>query len=122
VAPVPTTIEAADGNTGVRNVVAGRPYGGSLAVVVRDAGGRPYPGVTVTYAVVPGTGGAGATFTNKLNPGQQDGTYTDVTDPDGVAAPGPLNANQTGGRYEVSATVANFASVATAFTMNNVDG
>src|SRR6185295_6495712 len=110
-------IEPADGNTGVRNVVAGRPYGGSLAVVVRDAGGRPYPGVTVTYAVVPGAGGAGATFANKLNPGQQD-----VTDPDGVAAPGPLNANQTGGRYEVSATVANFASVATAFTMNNVDG
>lgn len=83
----------------------GTPFDNSLIVVVRDAGGNPYPGVEVTFHVPPS--GAAATLFES----------TVVTDADGLAS-ASASANMALGAYAVSATAAGLPSAAT-FDLTN---
>jgi len=84
---------------------------GQLQVRVADASGNPVQGAAVTFTVVPGMTGAGATFL---------GAAQDVlTGSDGVATAPPLMANGVPGAYMVTATTDGVSSIAT-FPLQNL--
>jgi protocatechuate 3,4-dioxygenase beta subunit len=80
-------------------------YAQPLRARVTDANGNPVQGVTVTFGVVPGATGAGASFLG--------GQPTATTDASGVATSPPLLANGTPGRFTATASTDGVASVAT---------
>jgi protocatechuate 3,4-dioxygenase beta subunit len=86
-----------------------------LVVDVLDASGRPIEGTTVTFAVTPADGGAGASFEGG---GQQ---ATAVTGAGGVATSPPLVANKTAGAFSATATSA-LAETPVVFALRNVAG
>lgn len=101
---------AATGTTSEEATVDG-PYPAPLQARVLDANGRPVQGATVTFAVVPGPTGAGASF---LGGGQAAAT----TDANGLATSPPLLANGNPGRFAATASTADLSTVAT-YTLDN---
>ena len=104
-----------------RSAIVGRAFGGGLRVELRDAGGKPARGVSVTFALgaTAGANGAsaaaGATFTGG---GSQ---ATVVTNAAGVATSPRLTANTVAGTFTATATVAGAAQAAT-FSLRNLAG
>lgn len=88
----------------------GTLYAGHLQAKVVDANRNPVQGAAVTFTVVPGATGAGATF---LGPAQV------ATSSDGVATAPPLLANGVAGAFMVTASTDGLSSIAT-FTLENL--
>jgi protocatechuate 3,4-dioxygenase beta subunit len=86
-------------------------YAQPLQVRVTDANGAPVQGATVSFAVVPGATGAGASFLA----GGQAGA---VTNADGVATSPPLLANGVAGKFFATASTTGVSSVAM-FALDN---
>ena len=84
----------------------------ALQGTVKDAGGNPLSGVTVTFTA-PGSG-ASATFSGSAS-------ATAVTNTSGVATAPALTANGQAGSYTVTASVAGVATPAS-FSLTNVAG
>jgi hypothetical protein len=82
-------------------------FAAALGATVKDAGGNPVSGVTVTFTA-PGSGPSG-TF---------GGTASGVTNPIGIATAPAFTANSQAGTYTVAATVAPVATAAN-FSMTN---
>lgn len=81
-------------------------YAEPLQARVTDANGNPVQGAIVSFAVVPGSTGAGASFLT----GAQ---ATATTGSDGLATSPPLVANGSPGRFTAVASTDGIASVAT---------
>jgi protocatechuate 3,4-dioxygenase beta subunit len=105
---VPAGIVAAGGDA--QQATVNGEYAQSLEARVTDAGGAPVQGAAVTFSVVPGLTGAGASFL-----GGQGGA---VTASNGVATSPPLLANGSPGRFTVVASVEGVTAVAT-YTLDN---
>lgn len=85
-------------------------YAQPLQARITDANGNPVQDAAVTFAVVPGATGAGATFLG--------GAAQATTDSDGVATAPPLLANGVPGRFTVVASTDGLPAVAS-FTLDN---
>ena len=85
-------------------------YAQPLQARVLDANGNPVQGATVSFSVVPGATGAGASFLGGGGPV--------TTDSSGVATSPPLLANGAPGRFTATATVDGVSSVAV-YTLDN---
>ncbi len=88
----------------------------ALSATVKDSGGNPVSGATVTFTA-PSTGASG-TFTGGTNNGT---TVTATTGANGVATAALFTANGTAGTYTVNATVTGVSTPA-AFTLTNQAG
>jgi len=86
-------------------------YAQPLQVRITDANGAGVQGATVSFAVVPGATGAGATFLG-------GGPATAVTNADGVATSPPLLANGVPGKFAATASTEGLSSVAM-FALDN---
>jgi protocatechuate 3,4-dioxygenase beta subunit len=86
-------------------------YAQPLQVRITDANGAGVQGATVSFAVVPGVTGAGATFLG-------GGPATAVTNADGVATSPPLLANGVPGKFAATASTDGLSSVAL-FALDN---
>lgn len=84
-------------------------YAQPLQVRVTDANGAAVQGVTVSFAVVPGVTGAGATFLGAGNA---------MTNADGIATSPPLLANGVPGKFAATASTDGLSSVAM-FALDN---
>jgi adhesin/invasin len=84
-------------------------FGQPLQARVVDANGNPVQGATVSFTIVPGSTGAGASF---LGSGQA------TTDSNGLATSPPLQANGKAGRFSAVASTDGVAAVAT-YTLDN---
>ena len=84
-------------------------YTQPLQVRITDANGNPVQGASVSFAVVPGPTGAGASFLGAPNA---------VTNADGVATSPPLLANAVPGRFAATASTDGLAAIAT-FALDN---
>jgi sugar lactone lactonase YvrE len=93
---IPAVIAKSAGDS--QTTALGQAFGVALQVTVTDAGGVPTSGVGVTFSVVPGPAGAGATFAG--TPGMPI-----LTDQNGHATAPVLTANTTGGTFTVAASV-----------------
>jgi protocatechuate 3,4-dioxygenase beta subunit len=105
---VPSAIAASAGSGQAATVNAQYPQ--ALQARVTDANGNPVQGAVVSFAVVPGATGAGATFLG--------GPASAVTDANGVATAPPLLAAGTPGRFTATASANGLASVAV-FSLDN---
>ena len=85
-------------------------FAAPLAAIVKDAGGNPVSGVTVTFTT-PGSGASG-TFAVRGD--------TATTNASGVATSGTFTANGTTGSYTVTASVPG-ASATASFSLTNMD-
>ena len=94
-----------------QSVPTNTAFGAPLVATVRDAGGNPVSGVTVTFAA-PASGASG-TFAGGAN--------TAVTNASGVATSATFTANGTGGSYVVTASAAGVATPAS-FSLSNTGG
>ena len=110
------------GNAANIVVLTGTPQstmiGNSFAaeeVLVTDASGNAVSGASVTFAVVPGSTGAGGTFAGNAT------NATVLTNALGVAVGPALTANTTAGSFTVTASVTGVSSPAT-FTLTNTPG
>ncbi len=86
-------------------------YAQPLQVEVTDANGAPVQGATVSFSVVTGTTGAGASF---LGAGQASA----VTNSDGIATSSPLLANGVPGKFTATASTDGLSAVAL-FSLDN---
>lgn len=89
----------------------GSQYAQPLQARVTDPNGSPVQGAAVTFAIVPGPTGAGATFVTGA-------TATATTDSNGLATSPPLVANASPGRFGAVASTGGIASVA-AYELDN---
>jgi hypothetical protein len=97
-------------------------YGQPLQARVVDAHGDPVQGATVSFSIVPGSTGAGASF---LGGGQATAT----TDSSGLATSPPLQANGSPGRFSAVASTDGVTALAgysldnhaAAYTLSTVD-
>jgi protocatechuate 3,4-dioxygenase beta subunit len=105
---LPTSVTAT-GTTSQEATVNGN-YGQPLQARVTDANGNPVQGANVTFAILPGTTGASATFLG----GEPNAT----TDSNGVGTSLPLVANGVPGRFTATASTAGVATVAV-YTLDN---
>ena len=87
-------------------------FAAPLVATVKDTGGNPVAGVTVTFSA-PSTGASGS-FAGGVN--------TAVTNANGVATSATFTANGTAGSYTVTATVAGVATPAKFVLTNLVTG
>jgi hypothetical protein len=94
-----------------QSATVGAAYATQFQATVKDAGGNPVNGVTVTFAA-PGSGASG-TFAGGVN--------TATTNALGVATAAVFTANTTAGAYIVTASVAGVASPAN-FSLTNLAG
>lgn len=106
---LPATITAAGATS--QDATVGGSYAQPLQARVTDAGGNPVQGATVTFAILPGSTGAGAGFSG--------GAPSATTDSNGLAASPPLVANGVPGRFTATASVAGLSTVATYFLDNH---
>lgn len=97
----PTSMEAA----------VNMQYAQPLQVRVTDANGAPVQGAAVSFAIVPGATGAGASFLG----GGQAGA---MTNSDGIATSPPLLANGSPGKFAATASTDGLAAVAM-FALDN---
>lgn len=95
----------------VVQAATGTLYPGQLQARVVDVNGNPVQGAAVTFTVVPGATGAGATFLGAAQ--------AIVTGSDGVATAPPLLANGVAGAFMVTASTDGISSIAT-FTLENL--
>ena len=86
-------------------------FASALAATVKDSGGNPISGVTVTFTA-PGSGASG-TFAGGAN--------TAVTNSSGVATSSVFTANSIAGAYTVTATAPG-ASAGASFSLTNLAG
>jgi protocatechuate 3,4-dioxygenase beta subunit len=107
-AGVPTSIAATSGSA--QDASVDSSYAQPLQARVTDANGNPVQGAAVSFAIVPGTSGAGATFLG--------GQPTATTDSNGVASSPPLLANAMPGRFTAVASVEGVTAVA-AYSLDN---
>jgi hypothetical protein len=98
--PVAIGSQGGDGQQATVNTAYQQP----LQAGVTDASGAPVQGAAVTFSVVPGTTGAGASFLG--------GQGAAVTGSNGVATSPPLLANGSPGRFTVVASVGGLTAVA----------
>src|SRR5438132_11149728 len=102
VSGLPTTAGAAANITATagtpQSAIVSTAFATALQATVKDAGGNPVSGVTVTFTAP--SSGASATF---------GGPATVVTNASGQATAPALTANGTGGSYTVTASVAGLA-------------
>jgi protocatechuate 3,4-dioxygenase beta subunit len=94
-----------------REAAVNAQYTQPLQVRVTDANGTPVQGASVSFAIVPGATGAGASF---LGGGQA----TAVTNADGTATSPPLLANGSPGKFTATAATDGLSAVAT-FALDN---
>jgi protocatechuate 3,4-dioxygenase beta subunit len=80
-------------------------YAQPLQARVTDANGNPVQGANVTFAILPGTTGASASFAG--------GEPSATTDSNGLATSPPLIANGVPGRFTATASTAGVSTVAT---------
>jgi protocatechuate 3,4-dioxygenase beta subunit len=80
-------------------------YGLPLQARVTDANGNPVQGAAVSFAIVPGVTGAGASFLG--------GQGAATTDSNGIATSPPLLANGSAGRFAATASTDGLSAVAT---------
>jgi hypothetical protein len=106
-APAAITATGGSGQSAQINTAFANP----LVATVKDAGGNPVGGVTVTFTA-PGSGPSGS-FANGAN--------TAVTNASGVATSATFTANGTAGAYTVTASVAGASSPAN-FSLTNTSG
>ena len=90
---------------------ANTQYAQPLQVRVTDANGTPVQGATVSFAVIPGATGAGASFLG-------GGPASAITNSDGVATSPPLLANGVPGRFTATASTDGLSAIAT-FALDN---
>ena len=83
-------------------------FGTGLQVTLTDSNSNPVTGATVTFNVVPGTSGAGGTFT---------GSASATTDANGLATAPALTANSIPGQFTVTASS---GSLSATFTLTNL--
>ena len=107
-APMPASIAAVSGTP--QSAQINKPFAAALVAVVKDAGGNPVPGVSVTFTAP--LSGASATFS---------GSATVTTDANGNATSPALTANGTVGPYSVIAT-ANGVAKSASFSLTNTAG
>ena len=105
---LPSSIAAT--STAAQEAVVDGSYGQPLQARVTDANGNPVQGAEVTFAILPGPTGAGASFLG--------GQPTATTDSNGLASSPPLVANGVPGRFTATASTAGVSSVAT-FGLDN---
>jgi protocatechuate 3,4-dioxygenase beta subunit len=96
--------------TSSQSAAVNAQYAQTLQARVTDADGNPVQGAAVSFSIVPGPTGAGASFLG----GQPQAT----TDSDGIATSPPLLANGSAGRFAAVASTDGLASVAT-FSLDN---
>jgi hypothetical protein len=83
-----------------------------LQARVIDVSGNPVQGASVTFSVLSGATGAGASF---LGASQAVAT----TNATGIATSPPLTANGNSGRFSAAASVMGLSTVATTYTLDN---
>lgn len=105
----PAAITATGGTP--QSIAVTKPFASRLLATVKDAGGNPVSGATVTFAA-PASGASGS-FAG--------GATTAVTNASGVATSAVFTANATIGAYTVSASVPGVATPA-AFALTNTVG
>ncbi len=105
----PTTSIASSGGT-PQSAVEGAAFATALQAVVKDSGGNPVSGVSVTFAA-PGSGASG-TFT---------GPATVTTNGSGIAVAPTFTANSVAGIYTVTASAAGVSGTAS-FSLTNTSG
>src|SRR5207249_11447 len=94
-----------------QSATVGAPYATQFQATVKDAGGNPVNGVTVTFTA-PGSGASGA-FAGGVN--------TATTNASGIATAAVFTANTTAGAYNVTASVAGVSTPAN-FLLTNFAG
>ena len=94
-----------------QSATVGAAYATQFQATVKDAGGNPVSGATVTFAA-PGSGASG-TFAGGVN--------TATTNASGVAVAAVFTANTTAGAYTVTASVSGVATSAN-FSLTNLAG
>jgi hypothetical protein len=102
-------VSASDTGGTPQSAVINTAFASSLQVMVKDVGGNPVPGVTVTFTA-PGSGASG-TFAGGAN--------TAVTNSSGVATSATFTANGTTGAFLVTASFSGGPSAT--FSLKNVD-
>jgi protocatechuate 3,4-dioxygenase beta subunit len=102
---------AATGATSQEATVNGQ-YAQPLQARVTDANGKPVQGATVSFSIVTGVTGAGASFLG-------GGPATASTDSNGLASSPPLLANKTVGTFTATATSTDVSHPAT-YTLKNL--
>jgi protocatechuate 3,4-dioxygenase beta subunit len=105
---LPAAISVVAGSA--QSAIVDSPYANALQVRVADANGGPVQGVTVSFGVVPGSTGAGASFA---------GAASAVTDSNGLATAPSLRANGTPGSFIVTASTDGVSAPATYFLDNH---
>ena len=105
---LPSSIAASAATT--QEAVVDGDYGAPLQARVTDASGNPVQGADVTFAIVPGPTGAGASFLG--------GAPSATTDSNGLATSPPLLANGVPGRFTATASTTGVSTVAT-FALDN---
>ena len=80
-------------------------YAQPLQARITDANGNPVPGAAVSFSIVPGITGAGASFLG--------GQGAAATDSNGIATSPPLLANGSPGRFAATASANGLSTVAT---------
>jgi protocatechuate 3,4-dioxygenase beta subunit len=85
-------------------------YGQPLQARVTDVNGNPVQGANVTFAILPGTTGASASFVGAAP--------SATTDSNGLATSPALIANGVPGRFSATASTAGVSAVAT-YTLDN---
>jgi protocatechuate 3,4-dioxygenase beta subunit len=105
---LPSSITASATTT--QDAIIDGNYGAPLQARVTDANGNPVQGADVTFAIVPGPTGAGASFLG--------GTPSVTTDSNGLATSPPFVANGIPGRFTATASTGGVPTVAT-FTLDN---
>ena len=100
---LPAAIAALTGSG--QQTTANAMYAQALQARVTDANGDPVQGAVVSFAVVPGPTGAGASFLG-------GGPASAVTDSNGVATAPALLAAATPGTFSATASTSGLASVA----------
>jgi hypothetical protein len=110
----PASITATAGTP--QSVTISKAFPTALAATVKDSGGNPVNGVTVTFTAP--SSGASGTFAG----GTSGGTVvTATTNASGVATAAAFTANGTAGAYTVNATVTGVTAPA-AFSLTNLAG
>ena len=105
----PATITATSGTP--QSTAINMAFASPLVATVKDSGGNPISGVTVTFSAP--TSGASGTFAGNVN--------TAATNAQGVATSASFTANGTAGGYTVTASAAGVSTPAT-FSLTNTSG
>jgi hypothetical protein len=108
----PASITVTSGSS--QSATVSTAFSSPLVATVADSGGNPVSGVSVTFTVVAGSGGASASFTTG------GATDTETTGSNGQASTSQtLTANATTGTFTVTANFTGNAGSAATFNLTN---